>query len=71
MNPNRNTIDNPTGDPQRDRLRSVPDDHVLQSLNERNLQRARDFAKRMGEKWVLHRSHQPTRRDAFTLQGQN
>ena len=71
MNPNRNTIDNPTGDPTRDRLRGVPAEHVLQSMNERNLQRAREFAARMGAKWLLHHSHKPTRRDAFTLKGQN
>ena len=54
MNPNRQTIDNLTGNAHIDRMRGVPTAEDVQAMDSRNRDRAREAARRMGTSYALH-----------------
>lgn len=59
MNPNRQTIDNPTKDPLHNALRGVPGREHLESLQARNQSRARAAILDMGRRYCCHPAHSP------------
>jgi hypothetical protein len=61
MNPNRQTIDNPSGDTHIDRLRAVPTAGDLEGLRARNQQRAQDAIKALGTRYCCDRVNSPSK----------
>jgi hypothetical protein len=63
MNPDRHTIDNPTGDVHIDRMRGVPTKGDLSGLAARNAVRAKEAAKKLGIRYCCHPFNSPVRMD--------
>lgn len=61
MNPNRQTIDNPTGNGATDALRGVPSQAEIDALRERNASRAKVAIRNLGPLYCCHPKHNPNR----------
>lgn len=59
MNPNRQTVDNPSGDTHIDRLRATPTAGDLEALHASNLQRAKAVIAAMGKRYCCHPVNSP------------
>lgn len=62
MNPNRQTIDNPSGDAHIDRLRGVPAEGDISGLQARNEARAKAAIRALGARYTCHKANSPTSR---------
>lgn len=59
MNPNRQTIDNPSEHIPTDNLRGVPSQGALEGLRHRNEARAKAAIEAMGDRYCCHPANSP------------